>query len=80
MGSTDFLTQTLEFSHIDGMGPSDAAEAFCEHHIGTTVHHLVGLKGAMVSRHGAAQEIIAHFSHSDIQMLANGAFVHWAID
>jgi hypothetical protein len=66
MGGTDFLTQAFELAHIDNMGAGYAAQALCQHYIGSAMNHAVRLKSTMVRWHGASNIIVAHLSDPDI--------------
>jgi hypothetical protein len=58
------------------MGPGDATQALCQHHIGSSMNHPIGLESAMVSWHGAGNKIISYLSDLNTQVINNGVIVH----
>jgi hypothetical protein len=79
MGGTDFLTQTFELAHVYNMGAGDTAQALCQHYIGSSMNHAIGLKSAMVSWHDAGNKIIPDLSDLNTQMINNRVIVHLSI-
>src|SRR5580704_5793140 len=70
----DFLAHDLILGRIDAHRGTHASETFGQRDRGTAMQKSIGLHGARIHRHGAADEVRADFGEQNTEILDQGPF------